>query len=319
MSEQASQKPKPNKPVKIIQSQRNKLEKRITEKFRLVKSSICSEQVDEAHVKQQMLEQKGVLVPATELAAQHKDLLQQREELIEPHIQTARNDLTVRLQELDMQKKEEIQAATNQFKQDMAALKARLSATKREIETRFDGERSELQRGLEEVRTEQLELHAGEISKKLNDIKRKEIEVREVEKMVDMEASSRLSFLRRQAGRINQIIDDAQNRILEELMFVTTMDEAKELLERVPTVASILELVDQGVEGLQSLIQRVNPEAAQAMNSTPLLSAPSQSNEDEAVEVQAVQDNDPYSDDEVYNSVEAMRTEDESDAVSEIP
>lgn len=298
--------PSPNLAV----SERNKLEKRIHEKFKLVKQSIGSDHVDEEQIKQQMLQQKGVNIPSIELKAQHVDLQRRRDELIEPHIQSARNHLTVRLQELDMQKREELQDAQNTFKQQMTELKTKLSATKNEIENRYEGERSDLQKGLEEVRQEQMEAHAGDMNKKLDVLKRQEVEVAEVEREVEHEARTRLSFIRRQAGRISQIIDDAENRALEELMFVESRQEAKKILDSVPTVAGILDLLDQGVEGLQTLIEMMNPEAAEAMKKTPLLVGPS---EEAPAEVVEAEEEDPYSDREIDATVTVMAASDDND------
>lgn len=301
---------------KMGTSDRKALEKRIVERFKLVKQSICAEQIDPVQVKEQMLQKRGIVIPSTELAAQHKDLTRQREEMIEPHIQDARNQLRIQLSELDARQDEEVQAAISDYKQAMSDIKAKLTTTKREIANRYDAEKDELQRGLEQVRTEELEKRAKDINTRLDELKKKEIITAETERKVEVEVQSRINLLRRQAGRITQIIEDSQNKVLEELLFVEERKAAKELINKVPTVSVVLQMLEKGPEGLADLIAAINPEVAQNMAALRLTAESSEEEEKEVEVVEAVkvdEEDDPYSDSSVALEVDTI-TEDELDA-----
>jgi hypothetical protein len=288
---------------------RRQVERRVVDKYRLIKQTICGDHIDPEQIKQQMLAKKGILVSSTELSVQHKDLQRLREELIEPHIQTAQNSLTIQLSELDSRKKEETQAVLGEFRREISSLKLKVQSQRREIENRFSGQREELQANLEKVRTEQLERHARDISSKMDELKKQEVEILQAEREIETLSKSRIGLLKRQAGRINQIVDDAQNRALEQLMWTNDKEEARKLLDAVPTVASVIESLNEGAEGVTSLLQSINPEAAKAMNAAPRLMAPtSQEDIKEVVVVESVRiieserqplDGSPYSDAEV--------------------
>lgn len=268
---------------------RRQVERRVIDKYRLIKQTICGDHIDPEQIKQQMLAKKGIIVSSTELSVQHKDLQRIREEMIEPHIQAARNSLTIQLSELDSQKKEEMQAILGEFRKDISALKLRVQSQKREIENRFSSQREELQANLEKVRTEQLGRHAKDISSKMDELKKQEVEILQAEREVETLSKSRIGLLKRQAGRINQIVDDAQNRALEQLMWTNDKEEARKLLDAVPTVASVIESLNEGAEGVTSLLQSINPEAAKAMNAAPRLMAPTSQGEIKEVVVENVQ------------------------------
>lgn len=268
---------------------RRQVERRIVDKYKLIKQTICGDHIDPEQIKQQMLAKKGIIVSSTELSVQYKDLQRIREELIEPHIQAARNSLTIQLSELDSRKKEEMQAILGEFRKDISALKLRVQSQKREIENRFSSQREELQANLEKVRTEQLGRHAKDISSKMDELKKQEVEILQAEREVETLSKSRIGLLKRQAGRINQIVDDAQNRALEQLMWTNDKEEARKLLEAVPTVASVIESLNEGAEGVTSLLQSINPEAAKAMNTAPRLMAPTSQGEIKEVTVENVQ------------------------------
>lgn len=268
---------------------RRQVERRIVDKYKLIKQTICGDHIDPEQIKQQMLAKKGIIVSSTELSVQYKDLQRIREELIEPHIQAARNSLTIQLSELDSQKKEEMQAILGEFRKDISALKLRVQSQKREIENRFSSQREELQANLEKVRTEQLGRHAKDISSKMDELKKQEVEILQAEREVETLSKSRIGLLKRQAGRINQIVDDAQNRALEQLMWTNDKEEARKLLEAVPTVASVIESLNEGAEGVTSLLQSINPEAAKAMNTAPRLMVPTSQGEIKEVTVENVQ------------------------------
>jgi hypothetical protein len=258
----------------LTAADRRVLGQRIEERFKLLKSSICSEQIDVEYLKEQMLGQQQIHIPSTELAVQHKEMLKQREELIEPHIQAARSSLTVRLSELDNQKKEEMRAILNEFKKEITTLKVRVQNQKREIEARFSAEREELQKGLEKVRTEQLQIHGADITAKMDELKKREIEVSQIEREIDSLCKSRIGMLRRQAGKISQIIDDARNNLLEQLVYTDSRDVARKLIEGIPTVATVISALNEGVDGVTKILALINPEATKAMHAIPRLSGP---------------------------------------------
>lgn len=256
---------------KISVSERKSLEKRIHEKFKLVKQSTSSEQIKVEQIKAALLAERGVHIPSAEIAQQFKDLIRQREELVEPHLLDAKNDLRVKIAELENSKKEEMEEAQRIYMLAVTAAKSALSARKTEVDNRFAATERELRNSLDGIRETVLKIHAADISQRLDDLKKMEMKTSEIERVIEVEAKTRTHFLQRQAGRITQIIDDAENRILEQLMFVVERSEAKKLLDGVPTVAYVFEMLSKGPEGYSALVQQLNPEAASVLKNSPLL------------------------------------------------
>src|SRR5271157_5864885 len=99
-------------------SEKNKLEKRILEKIKLIKQSVGGENINPDNIKATLLREKGVVTSSTELAAQYKELFRQRDEMIIPYIREQQNALRISLSDLENRKAEEITAAQTSYQEE---------------------------------------------------------------------------------------------------------------------------------------------------------------------------------------------------------
>ena len=88
----------------------------------------------------------------------------------------------------------------------------------------------------------------------------------QAEMIIQAEAKTRVAIIRKSQGRIHSMIADAANRATEELWMVETREEARDLLQKIPTVAEAIDLC-QSEEGLNAFMRRIDP-------NTKLLTAP---------------------------------------------
>lgn len=248
----------------LTAGERNKLEKRLVQRMNVLRQSISGDQIDEHRIKEKMLAEQGITLASKEYTARYEDLKRQREELIEPLIQQEKNSLRVRRSELEGQKKEELDVIQNEYKNMLTELKLKLQRAIDELNLRYTASFKELETGLEKIRLGIMEKDGKQISEQIEEAKKMEIKVSSVERQIESLCKTRVAFLKRQAGRIGQILDDAQNKLLEELMFIGTREQAKGLLERIPEAAQIFQMLDSP-EGIDTLIQKINPSAAQAV------------------------------------------------------
>lgn len=139
----------------------------------------------------------------------------------------------------------------------------------REMKQRHKQEWDELGKArkarLEELRTQArsaeervAKQHTGELLTKKQEYQRQLTHVREAEKLIGVEADQRLRVMQRSKGKLINLITDAGGRALEQLMVISTKEEAKSLLESIPTVSEAVELC-RSAEGVQTLMGKLDP------------------------------------------------------------
>jgi hypothetical protein len=75
-------------------------------------------------------------------------------------------------------------------------------------------------------------------------------------------------MVKQSKGRLKSLIMDAGSRAQEQLMSMTTVEEAAALVEKIPTVAEAIELV-QSQDGIQRFYHRLNPDRFPALPPPP--------------------------------------------------
>ena len=98
--------------------------------------------------------------------------------------------------------------------------------------------------------------HLTELVQKKAEYVRSRNTVSELEMKITAQAQSQVNLMSRSRDRLINLITDAANRAVEKLMLATTADEAKELLETIPTVQEAIQSI-QTADGLNNMFKRL--------------------------------------------------------------
>ena len=207
-------------------------------------------------------EQLGGTVDAiiAELRLQHNvtlneselgDLVKNLDEQIKSEIVKYLNDERSRIEMAVEQTGDEYDLKEREMK---ARHKREWEDTQRERKERLENLKAQMRQAEEKVAKE----HTTELLNKKRDYQSQLIKVREIEKLITVEAQNRLAIMKRSKGRLVNLITDAGNRAFEQLMLIDTRTQAKDLLESIPTIQEAVDLC-RSADGLNQLMQRLDP------------------------------------------------------------
>lgn len=221
---------------------------------------------------------KGITRSVSELREGAKLLDVKIREEVREGLSNEQRRIKVAKIEVDEKFSDEEEAIKKRFKEELRGVAEKKAKEKSALS-------EELKNAEEKIKLEKV----PEELKKLSTLRRELAEAEEIDSQIRADATRRSTVIRKSKGRIENLINDSANRSLEALWFIETREEAKELIEKIPTVSEAIDLC-QTEDGLNNLMKRIDP-------NTKLLAAPKREEPEEPEE--------PEEEDENLETVEA--------------
>jgi hypothetical protein len=166
---------------------------------------------------------------------------------IQPRVDAEEEELKIQDAELDeAQEKAE------------AEMKARHKEEYSIIMKDYKEKKNKIKTERKSVRAKVLDEYGSDLIDKKASYQLQLLKARELEKKIEFESTSNVAMLNKSKGRITSAVEDAVNRAQEELLTARTVDEAKAILNRIPTVGETIDMC-QTPAGFVKFMHQLNP------------------------------------------------------------
>ena len=193
-------------------------------------------------------DERGVCTTTSELNTRIEEIDEQIVSAIKQHLGETTSRIKLQIVELD-----------DEYDRKDRELKERHAAEWKTLRDERKAKKQGLKNGLRQAEDETANKYCTELMNERKLQQRLLETTRRHESEIRIMAQRRQAFARQYRGKLEIIIQDSASRALEGLLYSTTIDEARALINQIPTVNEAMELCQQGSEGLLQLIQKLSP------------------------------------------------------------
>ena len=230
-------------------TERNQLKSLIKSRADTIRKALSDELEGTSTLEDRLRLQAGLTLTSEQL----KDIITRKDsqidDLVEKHQESATTQIDIQLADVD-----------DEYRRKEKEMKER---HKEEIKRLFE-EKTQKKKALREQRADVVNSIkkdlASHLIKERSDLQQQYAACREQEMEIENKVRMQTSILKQGKDRVKHVINDAENRATEELVTTgrLTRSKAKEILESIPTVQEVLEMM-QNENAISTLFKRLNP------------------------------------------------------------